>query len=266
MIWEVSKSEAVELEIDKLLFRVAELRGPDYASRWYDALLVAIDSLADFPGPRSYPRSIEESERRRAEVRYRTYNGPDKKPAPSVACHIFFALYDPTQGAILLDGVDLRDYDVASLRQEIGVIFQDYMRYDFPVRDNIGFGRIEQLGDDARIAEAARKSMAAPMIEKLPGGFAQMLGRPRPGIDGRESPGWWRYRLPPEHAAFLADSESPMFSGAIMSMIKALFDVAPEVEQCFRHGGGVHSVSGEFHFTAGLCICVEAGAEARSGH
>ena len=98
MTWDVSKSEAVELEIDKLLFRVAELRGPDYASRWYDALLVAIDSLADFPGPRSYPRSIEESERRRAEVRYRTYNGPDKKPAPSVACHIFFALYDPTQG------------------------------------------------------------------------------------------------------------------------------------------------------------------------
>ena len=98
MIWEVSKSEAVELEIDKLLFRVTNLRGPDYASRWYEALLVAIDSLADFPGPRSFPQSIEESERRRAEVRYRTYNGPDKKPVPSVARHIFFALYDPTQG------------------------------------------------------------------------------------------------------------------------------------------------------------------------
>jgi len=98
MIWDVSKSEAVELEIEKLLFRVAELRGPDYASRWYDALLVAIDSLADFPGPRAYPQSIEESERRRAEVRYRTYHGPDRKPAPSATCHIFFALYDPTQG------------------------------------------------------------------------------------------------------------------------------------------------------------------------
>ncbi|MEO8028102.1 MAG: ABC transporter ATP-binding protein [Bryobacteraceae bacterium] len=86
-------------------------------------------------------------------------------------------LYDPTEGAIYLDGVDLRDYDVLSLRQEIGVIFQDYMRYDFPVRDNIGFGRIEELGNNPRIEEAAQKSMAAPMIEKLPGGFGQMLGR-----------------------------------------------------------------------------------------
>ncbi len=54
-------------------------------------------------------------------------------------------LYDPTGGAILLDGVDLREYDVDSLRGEIGVIFQDYMRYDMLVRENIGFGRIEEL-------------------------------------------------------------------------------------------------------------------------
>ncbi len=86
-------------------------------------------------------------------------------------------LYEPTDGAVLLDGVDLRDYDVLSLRQEIGVIFQDYMRYDFPVRDNIGFGRIEELSNEPRILEAAEKSMAAPMIEKLAGGMGQMLGR-----------------------------------------------------------------------------------------
>jgi ATP-binding cassette subfamily B protein len=55
-------------------------------------------------------------------------------------------LYDPTGGAILLDGVDLREYDVDSLRAEIGVIFQDYMRYDMLVRENIGFGRIQELG------------------------------------------------------------------------------------------------------------------------
>jgi ATP-binding cassette subfamily B protein len=86
-------------------------------------------------------------------------------------------LYDPTAGAILLDGVDLREYDVDSLRKEIGVIFQDYMRYDMPVRENIGFGRIEERANQARIEDAARKSLAEPMIAQLAGGYDQMLGR-----------------------------------------------------------------------------------------
>ena len=71
-------------------------------------------------------------------------------------------LYDPTEGRILLDGVDLREYDVDQLRQEIGVIFQDYMRYDMFVRDNIGFGRIESLDDLPRIETAARKLGMVP--------------------------------------------------------------------------------------------------------
>ena len=86
-------------------------------------------------------------------------------------------LYDPTGGAILLDGVDLREYDVDSLRREIGVIFQDYMRYDMMVRENIGFGRIEELENQARIEGAARKSLAEPMIAQFAGGYEQMLGR-----------------------------------------------------------------------------------------
>jgi ATP-binding cassette subfamily B protein len=86
-------------------------------------------------------------------------------------------LYDPTAGAIFLDGVDLREYDVDGLRKEIGVIFQDYMRYDMPVRENIGFGRIEELGNQARIEEAARKSLAEPLIAQLARGYEQMLGR-----------------------------------------------------------------------------------------
>ena len=76
-------------------------------------------------------------------------------------------LYDPTGGAILLDGVDLREYDVDSLRAEIGVIFQDYMRYDMLVRENIGFGRIEELGNQARVESAARKSLAEPLIAQF---------------------------------------------------------------------------------------------------
>jgi ATP-binding cassette, subfamily B, bacterial len=86
-------------------------------------------------------------------------------------------LYDPTEGAILLDAIDLREYDVDSLRKEIGVIFQDYMRYDMIARENVGFGRIEELENQARIQEAARKSLAGPMIEQFPDGYRQMLGR-----------------------------------------------------------------------------------------
>jgi len=86
-------------------------------------------------------------------------------------------LYDPTEGAILLDGVDLREYDVDSLRKEIGVIFQDYMRYDMIARENVGFGRIEELQNQARIEDAARKSLAEPMIAQFAGGYGQMLGR-----------------------------------------------------------------------------------------
>jgi len=86
-------------------------------------------------------------------------------------------LYDPTGGAILLDGVDLREYDVNSLRAEIGVIFQDYMRYDMLVRENIGFGRIEELANQARVESAARKSLAEPLIAQFKRGYDQMLGR-----------------------------------------------------------------------------------------
>jgi ATP-binding cassette subfamily B protein len=86
-------------------------------------------------------------------------------------------LYDPTAGAILLDGVDLREYDVDSLRKEIGVIFQDYMRYDMIAKENVGFGRIEEMENQARIQDAARKSLAEPMIAQFAGGYQQMLGR-----------------------------------------------------------------------------------------
>ncbi len=86
-------------------------------------------------------------------------------------------LYDPTEGRILLDGVDLRDYDVDELRHEIGVIFQDYMRYDMLAAENIGFGRIEQVADEIRIERSAEKSLAKPVIENLPKNYRQMLGR-----------------------------------------------------------------------------------------
>ena len=86
-------------------------------------------------------------------------------------------LYDPTEGRILLDGVDLKEYDLADLRSAVGVIFQDFFRYDMKARSNIAVGRIESHDDDQRIRGSAAKSMAAPVIDGLDLGYDQMLGR-----------------------------------------------------------------------------------------
>src|SRR5580698_8256443 len=86
-------------------------------------------------------------------------------------------LYDPTEGEILLDGIDLREYDLASLHTEIGVIFQDFMRYEMTARENIVVGRIEVPHTEAEIEYAAQKSLASEVVAKLHGGYEQMLGR-----------------------------------------------------------------------------------------
>jgi ATP-binding cassette subfamily B protein len=86
-------------------------------------------------------------------------------------------LYDPTEGQVLLDGEDLRDYDLDDLRRQIGVIFQDYARYQMEARENIGFGQIEHLADTERVARAASQGGAVPVIEKLPQGYETILGR-----------------------------------------------------------------------------------------
>src|SRR5881394_129036 len=86
-------------------------------------------------------------------------------------------LYDPDEGRVLLDGVDLRDYDLASLRRNIGVIFQDFVRYDFVLKENIGVSQVEALDDDVRVREAARRSLADSVATRLEKGYDQMLGR-----------------------------------------------------------------------------------------
>jgi len=86
-------------------------------------------------------------------------------------------LYDPDEGRVLLDGVDLRDYDLESLRRNIGIIFQDFVRYDFILRENIGVSQIEALGDEARIREAAQRSLADSVVQRVPQGYDQMLGK-----------------------------------------------------------------------------------------
>ena len=86
-------------------------------------------------------------------------------------------LYDPSEGRILLDRKDLRDYDLSQLRHAVGVIFQDFVRYHLIASENIAVGRIEALDDHQRIVEAARRSLAERVIERLPGGYQQRIGR-----------------------------------------------------------------------------------------
>jgi ATP-binding cassette, subfamily B, bacterial len=113
-------------------------------------------------------------------------------------------LYDPDEGVILLEGVDLREYDVTALHQCIGVIFQDFVRFEMAVRENIGVGEIAAVAEQPRIERAAERSLAADVVAKLPQRYEQMLGRRFDGgveLSGGE---WQKVALA---RAYLRDAE-----------------------------------------------------------
>ena len=100
-------------------------------------------------------------------------------------------LYEPTEGRILLDGLDIQDWGVEALRQRIGVIFQDFGRYQFTVGENIGAGDVRFIDDRERWAAAAKTGLAAPFVEEMPDAYDTQLGRWFKG--GRElSGGQWQ--------------------------------------------------------------------------
>ncbi|MGH9617388.1 MAG: ABC transporter ATP-binding protein [Acidobacteriaceae bacterium] len=113
-------------------------------------------------------------------------------------------LYDPTEGQILVDGVDLREYDMEDLCHEIGVIFQDFMRYEMTARDNIAVGRIEQRDRLDRIEQAAEMSLADEVIARLAGGIDQQLGRRFEGGVDLSGGEWQRMALA---RAYLRDAQ-----------------------------------------------------------
>ncbi|WP_162428078.1 ABC transporter ATP-binding protein [Pontibacter pudoricolor] len=86
-------------------------------------------------------------------------------------------LYEPTEGRILLDGVDLREYDLNDLRHQVGIIFQDYVRFQMSASDNIAIGQISNIRDKERIQGSAQKSLADPVIQRLPDKYDQVLGK-----------------------------------------------------------------------------------------
>ena len=135
-------------------------------------------------------------------------------------------LYDPTEGTILIDGIDIRDIDPLALRQKIGVIFQDFVRYHLPARENIGFGQIETADDMEAIIESARKSGAHSMIEGLPEGYETMLGRWFHGGHELSLGQWQRIALA---RAFMRDAEI-----LVLDEPTASLDAQTEYE-IFRH-------------------------------
>lgn len=100
-------------------------------------------------------------------------NGAGKSTIVKLLCR----LYEPDEGRILLDGHPLADYDVDQLRENIGVIFQDFVRYAWSASDNIAAGRIDARNDLDRIANAAHRSTADTVIEGLPNQYSQLLGK-----------------------------------------------------------------------------------------
>ncbi len=86
-------------------------------------------------------------------------------------------LYDPDEGRVLLDGVDMRDYDVDGVRRQVGAIFQDFVQYHATAGDNVGYGSLPDKDDRARVRQAAVRGGADPLIESLPKSYDTMLGR-----------------------------------------------------------------------------------------
>jgi ATP-binding cassette subfamily B protein len=101
------------------------------------------------------------------------HNGAGK----STFIKLLTRLYEPTEGRILLDGKDLRDWDKDALRKRIGVVFQDYNQYQFDVTENVGLGSVEHMGDEARVERAIDLGGAREVVDALPRGRHAQLGR-----------------------------------------------------------------------------------------
>lgn len=127
-------------------------------------------------------------------------NGVGKTTLIKLLCR----LYDPTGGTIIVDGIDLREFGTTAWRQEIGVIFQDYVRYNLSVRENIWLGNIRLDPEDDRIVQAARRAGADGFVSKLPQGYDTVLGKRFEGGHELSVGEWQKIALA---RAFLRDTQ-----------------------------------------------------------
>ena len=112
--------------------------------------------------------------------------------------------YDPERGQVLIDGMDLKHYDLASWHEHLGILFQDFLRYEYPLRDNIRFGRVNEPQSIAKILSAAREGGADQVATKLPDKYDQMLGRTFEGGIDLSTGQWQKVALA---RAFLRDAQ-----------------------------------------------------------
>ncbi len=119
---------------------------------------------------------------------------------------LLLRLYDPTEGRILINGVDIREYDLSALRQSIGIIFQNFQPYAFTAAENIGCGCVEKITDENRIVAAARRARADEFIRELPHGYDTPLTRTFTGGQDLSGGQWQRICL-----ARLFMKDSPVF-------------------------------------------------------
>jgi ATP-binding cassette subfamily B protein len=138
--------------------RGIEFRNVSY--RYPDRDLLALDNVSFMIEPRETIALVGQ-------------NGAGK----STIVKLLGRLYDPHEGQILVNGVDIREYDPVDLRRQIGVMFQDYATYQFSAADNIGIGNVDRMGDQGAIVSAAERAGANTVIDRLPAGYATALGK-----------------------------------------------------------------------------------------
>ena len=153
------------------------------------------------------------------------------------------ALFTPTGGRILWDGEDVRSLDRRALRRQIGVIFQDFVRYQLTARENIGFGRAEAVDDVEAIAEAARQAGADHYLEGLPEGYETMLGKEFTGGYDLSIGQWQRIALA---RAFFRRAQLLVLDEPTASLDARAENELFEYVQALAHGRSVLLISHRF--------------------
>src|SRR5438309_4115428 len=100
-------------------------------------------------------------------------NGAGKTTLFKLICR----LYDPSQGRILIDGIDIRDFEPVQLRHQIGAMFQDYVDYQATASENIGLGNVPEIANRAAVVSASKQAGSDELIAKLPAGYDTALGK-----------------------------------------------------------------------------------------
>jgi ATP-binding cassette, subfamily B, bacterial len=146
-------------------------------------------------------------------------------------------LYDPSEGRILLDGHDLREYDLEQLRANVGVIFQDFVRYDLSAAENIAVGRMSEGSDRARVEGAAARSLASEVIQRLPRGYDQLLGRRFRGAVELSGGEWQKLAIA---RAYMRDAQLLILDEPTASLdARAEFEVFQRFKELMRDRTGV---------------------------